>query len=168
MRARRKSEAGKSFIEFALVGIPLVLLMVSLVEMCLAMWTYDTLAFAVREGARYAAMKGQGCSYSGNSCGVTVGNIAQKIATVGVGLAPGALNITLTSASGSITCNPVNSCYSNSTAFPPSSANLENTMSDPITVTGYYPETIVFMPLAGVVKIQSGNLKASSQQLIQF
>jgi hypothetical protein len=78
-------------IEFVFAGIPLILIMVSIVEMALTMWTYETLAFAVREGARYAATKGQGCSYSGNSCGVTVAGIAQKISASGMGLAPGIL-----------------------------------------------------------------------------
>jgi len=78
-------------IEFVFAGIPLILIMVSIVEMALTMWTYETLAFAVREGARYAATKGQGCSYSGNSCGVTVASITQKISASGMGLAPGIL-----------------------------------------------------------------------------
>jgi len=155
-------------IEFAAAGIPIILVMVSIIEMGLTMWTYETLAFAVREGARYAATKGQGCSYSGNSCGVTVANIAQKIAAAGIGLAPGTLNITLTSAAGSIACNPLNSCYSNNTFFPPSSSNSENKLSNPITVTGSYPATVSFAPIVGSVKTYSGTLQASSQQIIQF
>jgi TadE-like protein len=149
-------------------GIPLVLIMVSIIEMALTMWTYETLAFAVREGARYAATKGQGCGYSGNSCGATVANVAQKIAAAAIGLSPGILNVTLTSAAGSITCNPLNSCYSNNTSFPPSSSNAENTLSNPITVTGSYPATVTFTPLMGNVSTFSGTLQAASQQIIQF
>jgi len=164
----RKEERGTSTIEFALAGIPLILIMVSIIEMALTMWTYETLAFAVREGARYAATKGQGCSYSGNSCGVTVANIAQKIAESAIGLAPGVLNVTITSAAGSIPCNPLTSCYSNNSSFPPASSNSENTLTNPITITGYYPSTITFTPLLGTVKKYSGTLQATSQQIIQF
>jgi len=142
--------------------------MVSIIEMPLTMWTYETLAFAVREGARYAATKGQGCSYSGNSCAITVTNIARKIATSGSGLAPGVLNVTITPAAGSISCNPLNACYSNNTAFPPSSSNVENSLSNPITVTGSYPAMVTFTPLMGNVQTFSGTLQATSQQIIQF
>ena len=168
MSRGRKEERGTSTIEFVLAGVPLILVMVSIIEMALTMWTYETLAFAVREGARYAATKGQGCSYSGNSCGVTVANIAQKIAASGIGLAPGVLNVTITSAAGTITCNPLTSCYSNLTSFPPTSSNSENTLTNPITVTGSYPATVSFTPLLGPINKYSGTLQATSQQIIQF
>ena len=71
LRARKK-ETGSTTIEFALGGVSLLILVVSLVQMSLAMWSYHTLAYAVREGARYASTKGIGCTYTGNSCSVTV------------------------------------------------------------------------------------------------
>jgi Flp pilus assembly protein TadG len=155
-------------IEFALVGPVLLLIPVSLFQICLAMWNYEALAFAVREGARYIATKGQGCSFGTNSCAVTVGNVATDIATAAVGLAPGQLNITLSASGGgsSVTCNPLNSCYNNSTTWPPSTGNTEG--SSTVTVTGYYPLVLFFMPRQGNVSSSSGNLQASSQQVIQF
>jgi Flp pilus assembly protein TadG len=164
---RLPREAGSVVIEFAVIGPILILLTITLFQITLAMWNYETLAFAVREGARYLITKGQGCSYGTNFCSVTVSNVAYDIATAAVGLAPANLNVTLSSSGGtSITCNPLSSCYGNSTAWPPSGANTEN--SSTVTVTGYYPMNLFFMPSQGVLKTSSGRLQASSQQVIQF
>jgi Flp pilus assembly protein TadG len=162
-------ERGSTLIEFTLAGIPILLIIMSIVQMSLAMWSYHTLAYAVREGARYASIRGQGCTYSGNSCSVTVANICQQIASAGVGLAPGQLNITLTSSAGSITCNPLNSCSSNSTVWPPASANARGSV---ISVSGTYPMPLaLFLPFfPGNSSMQSSSitLPASSEQIIQF
>jgi Flp pilus assembly protein TadG len=167
MKHRRSREAGSVVIEFAIIGPVLMLITITLFQIALAMWNYETLAFAVREGARYCSVHGQGCGYSNNSCSITVSNVAYDIATAAVGLAPGTMNVTLTPSRGtSINCNPLNSCYSNSTAWPPSSANTEGSSS--VTVTGYYPLNLFFMPRQGFLGTSTGNLQASSQQIIQF
>jgi Flp pilus assembly protein TadG len=167
MRTRLRRNAGVSLLEFALIGPCLLLITLTLFEMCLAMWQYETLAYAVREGARYTATKGQGCNYSGNSCGVTVGSVATQIANAAPGLDPGTMNITLSSSGGSsVTCNPLNSCNSNSTAWPPSSGNTE--LSSTVTVTGTYPFNLFFLHPRYYVGTSSGNLQASSCQLIEF
>ena len=54
-------------LEFVLVGIPLIFVILSIFEIARGMWTYQTLAFAVREGTRYAIMHGKGCA-SPNTC----------------------------------------------------------------------------------------------------
>jgi Flp pilus assembly protein TadG len=166
MKHHRREE-GTSVLEFAIIGPCLLLLTITLFQICLVMWNYETLAFAVREGARYTATKGQGCSYSGNSCSVTVSAVAYQIATAAAGLVPANLNVTLSSSGGSsVTCNPLSSCYTNSTAWPPSSGNTEG--SSTVTVTGYYPMNLFFVHPQGYVGTSSGNLQASSQQVIQF
>jgi Flp pilus assembly protein TadG len=163
---RLRRDAGIALTEFAVTGPILLLLLISLFQISLAMWNYETLAFAVREGARYAAMKGQGCSYAGNTCSVTVSNVAYDIATAAVGLVPANLNVTLSAGSSSVSCNPLSSCYGNTTAWPPSGGNTEGTSA--VSVTGYYPMHLFFMPSGGVVGSSAGNLQASSQQVIQF
>lgn len=166
---KRSRQKGSSLIEFTLVGIPLILLIITTIEMCLIMWSYHTLAFAVHEGVRYAATKGQGCTYTGNTCSVSVGTIAQQIASAGTGLAPGQLNVTFTSSSGSISCNPLNSCYSNATIWPPSGANTAGSL---ISIGGTYPVNsplmFLYMPFTRSLKIQSFTLPATSQQIILF
>ncbi|MBV9498106.1 MAG: pilus assembly protein [Acidobacteriaceae bacterium] len=164
------SEKGSAIIEFAIGGIGVIFALVSAVGMSLSMWTYNTLKFAVAEGARYAAVHGQQCSVGSNSCGITVANIANQIASSAVGLDAGKMNVTLTSSSGSITCNPLNTCSSNGTAWPPSGANIDG--SSQITISGTYPEQsglmVLFLPYTGSRTVQSRNLMASSQQTILF
>ena len=171
MPSAKRGERGSMLIEFTLVGIPLVLILISLFEISIAMWNYHMLAYAVREDARYASTKGQGCTYSGNTCGVTVANVAQQIASAGVGLVPSQLNVTLTSSGGNITCNPLSSCYSNTATWPPNSGTA-NWPGSVISITGSYPVQtgLVFSYFihTGLLQLQSVTLPASSQQVIQF
>lgn len=170
IRRARRGERGSALIEFTLVGIPLVLLVITIIEMCLAMWSYHTLAFAVREGARYASTKGQGCTYSGNTCSTNIGTIAQQIALAGIGLAPGQLNVTFTASDGTtVTCNPLNTCYTSTTVWPPSSANVAG---DTLKVAGTYtvqaPLLFLYMPFTRSLTFHSFTLPATSQQVILF
>jgi Flp pilus assembly protein TadG len=167
---KRPGEKGSSLIEFTLVGIPLILLIITIIEMCLAMWSYHTLAFAVREGARYASTKGQGCTYTGNTCSTNIGAIAQQIALAGIGLAPGQMNVTFTASNGStVTCTPLNSCYTNTTVWPPSGAN---TAGSSITIAGTYsvqsPLLFLYMPFTRSLTFRSFTLPATTQQIILF
>ena len=57
------------------------------------MW--ETVAHAVRQGARYAAVHGVDCAKAPNSCPVTVGQIAQEIKNAGVGLDADQLQVTI-------------------------------------------------------------------------
>lgn len=164
---RLRCDAGTSILEFAILGPTLLLITISLFQICLAMWSYETLAFGVREGARYCATKGQGCSYSGNTCSVTVATVAQQIASYSIGLDPNVMNVTLAaSGSTSVTCNPLNSCYANTATWPPSTGNSE--LNSTLTVSGTYPFTLFFVHPVDNFGTSSGNLQASSQQLVEF
>ena len=155
--------------EFTLVGIPMVLVLISTFEMARGMWIYHALAFSVREGTRYAAFHGAGCSsIAGNSCTKTIGDIAGQIQYAGVGLLPDHLSLTFTANAGSVSCL-LQDCLKNSTTWPPSGSNLPN-MS--IQISGQYPFSsaiAMFWPGAtnGVV-FPTFNFPASSQELIQF
>jgi len=168
MLRARKNETGATTIEFAFGGVSLLILVVSLVQMSLAMWSYHTLAYAVREGARYASTKGIGCTYTGNSCSVTVSNVAQKIAAAGIGLLPSQLSVTLTSSAGDVSCNPVSNCYSNTTVWPPSSPGSANQVGKPVKLTASYPVRVLFLPILGSLQTAAPTLQATSQQLILF
>ena len=84
---RKQRQRGSAMIEFTLVGIPMIFLLISIFEMSRAMWNYHTLAFAIREGTRYAVVHGSGCSTDPrNSCQATVAQVAQRIQDAGIGL----------------------------------------------------------------------------------
>lgn len=164
MALGRRSERGSSMVEFALVGIPVTFLMITIMQMGLAMWSYHTLAYAVREGVRYASTKGPGCDIGGNTCAITVGDVAQQVASAGIGLQANQLNLTLTSSAGSVTCNPLSNCSSNTTRWPPSSVAAQSNIS----IAGSYPIHVVFLPFTSGPLINSGRVSASSQQALLF
>ena len=55
---RRSGRRGSTFVEFALFFIVFLTLIVQIIELGRVVWTYTTLAHAVREGARYARLNG--------------------------------------------------------------------------------------------------------------
>src|SRR5260370_32437638 len=95
-----KSERGSAIVEFTLAGIHTIFLMYATIQLSIAMWNYHPLAYAVNEGAHYAAVRGQGWSANGNSCTATVGTLAHQIASAAIGIPADQVNVTLTTASG--------------------------------------------------------------------
>ena len=167
----RRNQRGNSMIEFTLAGIASIFVMISTVEVSRGMWNYHTVAYAVREGARYASFHGAGCTTSGNTCSVTVGNIASQIATAGIGLDASQLNVTLTTASGATTnCDPLNSCFSDDTVWPPAT-NSDNAEGGSITISAQYnfqSALTAFWPGAGSADFGAVSFPASSTQIIMY
>ena len=58
MKRTSRPEGGQALLEFALVGLIFMIVVVGLVELGRAVWNYNTLAHAAREGARYAIVHG--------------------------------------------------------------------------------------------------------------
>jgi Flp pilus assembly protein TadG len=164
-----RSCAGNALVEFTLVGIPLIFVLISTFQMALAMWNYQTLAYAVRAGARYAATHGKDCGNSGNSCGTTVANVENAIAKAAVGLPPGNFNVTLTSGTATaVTCAPLSSCGSTSTAWPPSG---NNSPGQDIQIAATYTFSTalgMLWPGAGKVSFGTFTFVAYTRQPIQF
>ena len=167
----RQNRRGSILVEFSLAGIAAMCLLISTVSLGIGMWNYHTLAYAVHEGTRYVSVKGKNCTLPGNTCSVSVGTIAQKIASSGVGLPPDKVNLTLTTASGAVTsCVPMNSCYTNTTIWPPST-NSDNKVTSNITISASYQfqsPILFFWPGKGKQDVGSIWLPASSTQKILF
>jgi Flp pilus assembly protein TadG len=159
---RKNRERGSAMVEFALVSIPTIILFISLVQLSLTLWQYHTMAYAIREAIRYASTKGPGCWYSGNSCGTTIGTIALKIANSGLGMQTSQLNVTFTSTAGSTSCNPLSTCTSSTTSWPPASVAAGSSIS----IAATYPYNVIFLPLYGTPIVSSGSLSAGTQASI--
>jgi len=113
-------------VEFTIAGIAGATLIFSIVQLGLVMWNYHTLAYAVHETNRYIASHGRSCTTNGNTCGITVGDIANKLKTYAVGIPDKQMSMTLTSQSGTVVpCTTVASCETNTTQWPPV-AGLDN------------------------------------------
>ena len=57
-RKNKRSERGQALVEFSLISIVFFLLVFGMVDVGRAVWNYNTLAQATREGARYAIVHG--------------------------------------------------------------------------------------------------------------
>lgn len=167
--ARARSRKGAAMLEFTLVGIAMIFMLISFFEMARGMWTYHTLSYAVREGTRYASMHGKDCA-APNSCSVTIGQITTMIKSAGPGLDPTTTTVTLTPANGSATSDTMSNLLTNTTTWPPSSANA---VGQPVKIAVSYPfRTILAMFWVGagqpVSDSQVFHLAASSSELIQY
>jgi Flp pilus assembly protein TadG len=165
-RSRRK---GSALLEFTLVGVPILFTMICLFEMTRGMWVYQSMAYAVREATRYATRHGSGCA-SPNACQVTIGQITSVLKSAGPGLDPSSVTVTFTPASGSATSGTMSTLLSNSTVWPPSSANATG---QNLTISVKYPFASVlamFWPGAGgpLNDSKTFNLGATSTEAIQF
>ncbi|HKW78120.1 MAG TPA: TadE family protein [Candidatus Limnocylindria bacterium] len=81
-------EGGQSIVEFALI-LPIILLIITGVfDVARAVWQENTLAYAAREGTRYAIVHGSGypdqtqIAWPGNTAGIT--NVVRN-ASIGIG-----------------------------------------------------------------------------------
>ena len=163
---RQSGRRGSTSLEFVLVGIPMIFVLISIFEIARGMWTYHTLAYALREGVRYAAMHGQGCAT--NSCAATIGTIASVIKTAGVGLDANTVQLTFTSATGSTSPDTIKNLLTNSTMWPPSASNTPGQL---VTIYGRY-QFRTFLAVFWTSTSQNGSgsfyLPASSTEPIQF
>jgi len=136
---RRKNQAGSAVVEFTLACIPTVFLILSVVSVSMTMFNYETLADAVKQAARFAAVHGQGCTQNGNSCTTTIGSIATVITNYDASIPANKVNVTFTSFSGAQTqCNPLSTCLTSSSQWPPTS-NYDNVPGNTVTITASYP-----------------------------
>ena len=169
MKPRRlRSRRGATALEFTMAGVPLMFMLFSVFESARGMWTYEMMAYAVREGTRYAAMHGRGCG-TPNSCQVTIGQLASYIHTAGP-LISSSSTLTFTPATGTATSGTISSLASNSTVWPPTGANSPG---QNVKISVSYPfQTVLAVFWAGagppLNDSQTFTLRASSTEPIQF
>src|SRR4051812_37453986 len=167
---------GSALLEFTLVGIPLVFVLISTVQLAFGMWLYHTLAYAARQGTRYAIVHGTNCSQNGNTYCVTISNIASQINKSAVGLDPNQMSVTLTPSHGTAITDTLANLINNgtyaSTTWPPTSPAGANAVGQPVTISVLYPfNSGISMFWPGTRPMNSQGLiglPASSTDLIQF
>jgi Flp pilus assembly protein TadG len=163
---QRKGRKGNAIIEFTLVAIPFIFMQFSIVEICRGMWDYHSLAQAVKAATRAAATRGAGCA--GTACAMTVGQIATTISAYALGMPASALNVTLTSNAGNVTCNPLSTCTGNNTVWPPAGGN---TAGSDISISGSYNFTsmlMMFVPGTKGMQFSGVTFTAESRQVLLF
>jgi Flp pilus assembly protein TadG len=95
MRARR----GSAMLEFVLVGVPLIFVWISIVEMSIAMWYNHTLAYAVKMAGTYASVHGAKYLAASGTTGL-LKNTATVLRDNAAGMLPSTITVTFKSISG--------------------------------------------------------------------
>ena len=172
MSRRRTRESGNVALEFTLVGIPLMFVLISIINVSFTMMTMHTMQEGVEQGARFVIGRGAGCAAHSNSCTTTIGTISDAMRLFDAGVDPRVLRVTLTTASGSsVSCNPLASCHGNSTPWPPA-ANGDNQPGKDILISADYPCVSIigmFWPGAGGgILFGQMTLHAYSRQRMTF
>jgi hypothetical protein len=170
---------GNTLIEFTLVGIPLIFVLISTFEIARGMWLYETLAHAVREGVRFAAVHGNNCTIYPNNCITTVQDIARRIERAGVGLLPEEVrNVVMATPTRQIRCATLAQCLQDTTFFPalprgaPGYPDTGSQQGSWIEIRAEYPfrsAIAMFWPGAGPGMVFGTHvLSASSRERIQY
>ncbi len=73
-KRRMFCERGQATVEMALASMIMLAMIIGFIEMALALYTYDFISEAAREGARYAVVRGSSCTLLAN-CGATSAQI---------------------------------------------------------------------------------------------
>jgi Flp pilus assembly protein TadG len=173
---RSRVSRGNALVEFTLVGIPLVFALFSIFEMARGMWIYDTVANSIREGSRFAMVKGQNCAEPPNSCAATVSQVAQRIQRLGVGLNPNEFRVTLTSLTRTVGPAILTQLLANNSYWPSAGPSAQSdpggAPDQPISISGTYPfqsAIAMFWPGAGGTgPFRTLTLGANSSVRIQF
>jgi len=157
---------GTALIEFTLVAIPIIFILFSITEIARGMWDYHSLAQAVKGAARSVATRGAGCA--GQGCATTVGQIATTISNYAIGMPASAINVTLTSDAGSVTCNPLSSCTGSGTTWPPAGGN---SVGSDIIISASYNFTsmlMMFVPGTHGMQFSGVTFTAKSRQVLLY
>jgi hypothetical protein len=114
-------------------------------------------------------MHGKNCTNNGNTCGITVANVASAIAGAAVGLPATNFNVVLSSATAtSVTCAPLSSCSSNSTPWPPAADNAPG-LDIQISASYTFKSALAMLwPGAGKVNFATFTFVAYTRQPMQF
>ena len=115
---QRPGCSGNAMVEFTLVGIPLIFILISTFEMGRGMWLYHTLAYAAKEGTRFAIVKGDDCSTGSNSCAVKVEQVAKKIQYAAMGLDPSLMQVRFISLTQTVGYESLQTALSDQTKWP--------------------------------------------------
>lgn len=94
MRTRR-AEAGQALVEFSLAIMVFLVIIIGVIEVGRAVWSYNTLASAAREGSRYAMVHGASASARSGPAGNDA-NVQAAVTKYTAALDPSDLTVTST------------------------------------------------------------------------
>jgi Flp pilus assembly protein TadG len=139
-----RSERGTSTIEFALGASLLFMSVCGIMAIAFALYTYNIVSEAAREGARYAIVRGADCHFT-TACPATSGNIQTYVQHLGF---PGSSNMLVAAAwfpsPAGGTCSPC-------TNIPGNQVKVTVTYSFPVVIPFVPPRTLSMSNTAEMV-----------------
>ena len=178
-RLFRSRCGGQSLVEFTFVGIPLIFVLISVFEISRGMWMYHTLAHSVRDGVRYASVHGYNCTNNGNTCTVTMRQVAAVIRDAAIGLDPANTKLNFytfptsttakTQVGAQCTLDTTTNPCSTTNTFPPPACNTPKACQVEIDITTPFQSALAMLwPGAKPVSFASGTLGATSADAVQY
>jgi hypothetical protein len=114
------------------------------------------------------AVRGYDCSTYVSGCSQTVGGYSQLFSKWATGLDPSQVTVVFQSTNNTKTCAPLNSCFSSSTAWPPSGDNARNLDIWVSASMPFNPAIAMYMFGSEPVAFGKFTLSAKSHQQILF
>ncbi len=90
---RARTERGQSLVEFSLAAMIFIVIILGVVEVGRAVWSYNTLASAAREGSRYAMVHGSSAAAGSGPAGNDA-KVQAAVMKYASALAPSGLTVT--------------------------------------------------------------------------
>ncbi len=116
-----RKHRGSAAIEFALCGVPLLFMWVSIVQMSVGMWHNQTLQAATRAAGSYISVHGASFLQAGNNP-VKIKDVAAVLQNSAIGLPASGITVTWSAGAATYRC-VLSSCLTDSTVWPPVTAN---------------------------------------------
>jgi Flp pilus assembly protein TadG len=95
IRHASRDESGSSIVEFALASIILFTLVIGVMAICLALYSYNVVSEAAREATRYAIVRGSACSIKTfTNCNIDQTGLETYVQSLGFpGITPSSLTV---------------------------------------------------------------------------
>ena len=94
-RSRKLSDEGSAILEMALSSMIFLTMIIGAFQICLALYTHNYISEVAREGARYAIVRGSGCT-SVTNCNATSAQIQTYVRGLAYGGTASSTNMTVT------------------------------------------------------------------------
>ncbi len=163
-------------LEFTLAGIPLIFVWISVVQMAIGSWRYQTLQYATEAANAYISAHGSNCSKMTNNCSIQIKHAASIFRQAAIGIPDQSVSLTFRAFKSdhvsvsptAVTCT-LASCLTNTTSWPP--AGFDDPGSD-IEISASYTTAVnsggAMLAGGSYLNVMGNNLPAYSRQMVVF
>jgi Flp pilus assembly protein TadG len=139
LRHIARGEHGAAALEFAVSAGFMFTMLIGLMKMCLAIYTYHYVAEAAREGSRWAAVRGSACSGFTSACPAQPSDVQTYVQGLNYpGITPSLMTVTTTWATypAGKPCTPSATCNN-----PSDTVRVKTSYAFPLSIPGLVSHT---------------------------